>query len=176
MQSVKSRISVVQDDITKIKADAIVNAANNSLSGGGGVDGAIHKAGGKEILKECIEYVSQHGPLSTGNVMMTSGGNLPSKFIIHTAGPVWKGGHSNEEKQLCNSYLNALKMAEEKGLQTIAFPNISTGIYHFPKRLAAAIAYNTVTKFLETNNTIEKVCFVCFDKENFLLYKSFLEV
>src|SRR5437773_5662941 len=167
-----NRIELQQGDITRIRADAIVNAANSSLMGGGGVDGAIHRAGGKKILEECTEYVSKRGRLPTGEAMITSGGNLPAKFVIHTVGPVWNGGRNNEENLLANAYFNSLKLAVEKNLRSIAFPNISTGVYRFPKERAAEIAAKTVSSFLKTNSSVEKVIFICFDEENYKLYEQ----
>jgi len=143
--------------------------------GGGGVDGAIHRAGGKKILEECIEYVSKHGRLPTGEAMFTSGGNLPAKFVIHTVGPVWNGGRNNEAKLLADAYSNSLQLAAENNLRSIAFPNISTGVYHFPRELAAQIAVKTVSSFLEKKPSIEKVIFVCFDEENFKIYQRILK-
>lgn len=169
------RIELLKGDITRISADAVVNAANSSLMGGGGVDGAIHRAGGKKILEECMEYVSKDGRLPTGEAMITSGGNLPAKFVIHTVGPVWNGGRNNEETLLANAYLNTLKLAAEKKLRSIAFPNISTGVYHFPKELAAEIAVKTVSSFLNQNSSVEKVIFVCFDEENYKIYEQALK-
>jgi O-acetyl-ADP-ribose deacetylase (regulator of RNase III) len=170
-----NRIELVQGDITKVRADAIVNAANSSLMGGGGVDGAIHRAGGKKILEECTEYVSKHGRLPTGEAMITSGGNLPAAFVIHTVGPVWNGGRNNEETLLANAYVNSLKLAVEKNLRSIAFPNISTGVYHFPKERAAEIAVKAVSSFLKRNSSVEKVIFVCFDEENYKIYEQALK-
>jgi len=169
-----NQMEVVQGDITKMKVDAIVNAANSSLMGGGGVDGAIHRAGGKVILEECMKYVSKNGRLPTGEAMITSGGNLPAEFVIHTVGPVWNGGRNREEELLSNAYHNSLQLASEKNLKTIAFPNISTGVYHFPKEKAAEIAVRTVKYFLSENSGIEKVYFVCFDEENFVIYQELL--
>jgi O-acetyl-ADP-ribose deacetylase (regulator of RNase III) len=169
-----NRIEVVLGDLTKMKVDAIVNAANSSLMGGGGVDGAIHRAGGKVILEECMKYVSVKGRLSTGEAMITSAGNLPAKFVIHTVGPVWNGGKNHEEKLLAHAYGNSLKLASEKNLKTIAFPNISTGVYHFPKKKAAEIAVETVKYCLVTHSEIEKVYFVCFDEENYKIYEMLL--
>ncbi|QEC45234.1 O-acetyl-ADP-ribose deacetylase [Pseudobacter ginsenosidimutans] len=160
-----------QGDITKIHADAIVNAANSSLLGGGGVDGAIHRAGGPAILEACIRIRNKQGNCKTGGAVITTGGNLPAKFVIHTVGPVWNGGKNNEEVLLASAYLNSLKLAMENGIKSIAFPNISTGIYHFPKAKAAEIAVKTVKDFLKENNGIEKVIFVCFDRENYELYE-----
>ena len=165
-----AQIELLKGDITKINADAIVNAANSSLLGGGGVDGSIHRSGGNEIIKECIEYVSIHGELPTGHAMIASGGNLPSKFVIHTVGPVWNGGNSKERELLKSAYRNSLLLAAEKKLKTIAFPNISTGVYRFPKEEAVVVAIAAVKEFLQENTSIEKVSFVCFDEENYQLY------
>ena len=174
MNNPTNRIFLLQGDITKIEVDAIVNAANSSLMGGGGVDGAIHRAGGPEILDECREIVARHGRCETGQAVITSGGNLPAKFVIHTVGPVWNGDINNEVKLLENAYFNSLKLALYKGLVTIAFPNISSGIYGFPKEKAAEIAIKTVTQFLSVNDQITKVYFVCFDHENYNLYHQLL--
>jgi O-acetyl-ADP-ribose deacetylase (regulator of RNase III) len=170
-----NKVELVQGDITKIKADAIVNAANTSLLGGGGVDGAIHRAGGKAILEECYKIRERQGGCKTGEAVITTGGNLPAKYVIHTVGPVWS--KSNSEKAnalLANAYLNSLKLAVDNNIETIAFPNISTGVYHFPKQQAAEIAVNTVNDFLKNNQQIQKVIFVCFDEENYRLYKTLL--
>lgn len=167
-------IELVQGDITKIKADAIVNAANTSLMGGGGVDGAIHRAGGPEILEDCRKIVARQGGCKTGQAVITTGGKLPAKYVIHTVGPVYNSGKSGEEVLLHSAYLNSLKLAAENDVHAIAFPNISTGIYHFPKDKAAAIAVKTVQDFLADNDVIEKVIFVCFDDENFGLYQELL--
>jgi O-acetyl-ADP-ribose deacetylase len=167
----KTRIEVVKADITKISVDAIVNAANTSLLGGGGVDGAIHKAGGPGIIEECRKIIARQGGCKTGEAVITGAGRLPSRFVIHTVGPVWNGGNKNEENLLASCYANALKLAEENICTTIAFPNISTGIYGFPKEKAAKIAMATVQHFLLTSK-IEKVFFVCFDEENYLLLQQ----
>ncbi|RYF86463.1 MAG: O-acetyl-ADP-ribose deacetylase [Chitinophagaceae bacterium] len=165
------KIEVVQGDITKLKVDAIVNAANSSLMGGGGVDGAIHRAGGPQILEECRKIVARQGGCKTGEAVITSGGNLPAKYVIHTVGPVWNGGKNKERELLANCYRNSLQLAVENGCRTIAFPNISTGIYRFPKDEAAAIAVKSVSDFLLSTEEIDKVVLVCFDEENFLLIK-----
>src|SRR6056297_3443878 len=162
------KIKLVQDDITQMEVDAVVNAANKSLLGGGGVDGAIHSAAGPELLEECK---SLNG-CNTGEAKITKGYNLPAKYVIHTVGPVWNGGKYNEIKLLANCYKNSLELASRQGLETIAFPNISTGVYHFPKDKAADIAISTVEDFLKKNKSIKKVYFVCFDSENFNIYKS----
>jgi O-acetyl-ADP-ribose deacetylase (regulator of RNase III) len=159
-------IEIKKGDITKIKVDAIVNAANSSLMGGGGVDGAIHHAGGPEILEECKKIVAKQGRCPTGQAVITKGGKLPSKYVIHTVGPVWRGGSENEAAKLAECYKNSLKLAVENNCRTIAFPNISTGVYGFPKKEAARIAIKTVRDFLSKSDKIEKVIFVCFDEEN----------
>lgn len=163
-------IELIQGDITKLQVDAIVNAANNSLLGGGGVDGAIHRAGGPEILEECKKI----GGCETGEAVITIAGKLPVKHVIHTVGPVWNGGNHNEDELLRSCYKNALRVAEENGLNTVAFPNISTGVYHFPKKRAADIAIQAVRAFLENDNTVKKVIFVCFDRQNNDLYAEIL--
>ncbi|RYE15822.1 MAG: O-acetyl-ADP-ribose deacetylase [Sphingobacteriales bacterium] len=168
-------IELVKGDITKIEADAIVNAANSSLLGGGGVDGAIHRAGGKAILDECIAIRNRQGGCKTGEAVITTGGNLPAKYVIHTVGPVWNGGKSNEEALLASAYRNSLQLAVENGVKTIAFPNISTGIYHFPKDKAAQIAVGTGRDFLKQHRQIERVVFVCFDEENYKLYEGLVK-
>jgi O-acetyl-ADP-ribose deacetylase (regulator of RNase III) len=167
-------IELIQGDITKIKTDAIVNAANTSLLGGGGVDGAIHKAGGKKILDECQKIRSKQGGCKVGEAVITTAGKLPAKFVIHAVGPVWNNGKSNEEKLLALAYYNSLKVALENQVQSIAFPNISTGIYRFPKQKAAEIAIATVSEFLATTEIIKKVFFICFDSENYYIYSDIL--
>jgi len=153
----------------------MVNAANTSLLGGGGVDGAIHRAGGEAILDECRDIVAKQGGCKVGEAVITTAGNLPSKFVIHTVGPVWNGGHKNEPEKLAACYRNSLQLAVENNCKTIAFPNISTGIYRFPKELAAAIAVTTVLDFLRESTDITQVIFVCFDEENFEFIKRELE-
>lgn len=167
-------LKVIKGDITKIKADAIVNAANSTLLGGGGVDGAIHRAGGKTILEECIKIRERQGGCNTGEAVITTAGNLPAKFVIHTVGPVWYGGTKNEKQLLANAYYNSLQLAKENNVKTIAFPNISTGVYHFPKEEAAQIALNTVKEYISKYPGFEKIIFVCFDEENFLIYEKIL--
>ena len=165
-------ITLVQGDITKIKVDAIVNAANSSLLGGGGVDGAIHRAGGPVILEECLQIRARQGGCKTGEAVITTAGLLPAKYVIHTVGPVWNGGQKGEPALLANCYRNSLQLAVDHGIKTIAFPNISTGIYHFPKPEAASIAIQEVQRFLANDNSLEEVFFVCFDDENYNLYKE----
>ena len=168
----QNKIQLYKGDITKVTFDAIVNAANTSLMGGGGVDGAIHRAGGPAILDDCRKIVARQGGCKVGEAVITTGGRLPAKYVIHTVGPVWNGGKNNEAEKLASCYKNSLLLAVDNNIQTMAFPNISTGIYHYPKDAAAEIAVNTVAAFLKTNNTIEKVIFVCFDEENEALYKQ----
>lgn len=164
-------IEITREDITQLEVDAIVNAANNSLLGGGGVDGAIHDAAGPLLLEECITLDG----CPTGEAKITKGYDLKAKHVIHTVGPVWHGGERNEAQLLESCYRNSLKLAAENSIETIAFPNISTGVYRFPKLLAARIAFRTVRKFLEENRQVKKVLFVTFDEENHQLYKSILE-
>lgn len=166
-------LELLKADITEIQVDAIVNAANTSLLGGGGVDGAIHRKGGKAILDECIQIRNKQGGCKTGEAVITTAGNLPSKYVIHTVGPVWNGDKEEKSKLLANCYKNSLNLAIQNGIKTIAFPNISTGIYHFPKDKAAEIAVRTVKDF-ERISEIEKVIFICFDDENYQIYKSIL--
>jgi len=174
MKDAVTRMHVIRGDITRQKVDAIVNAANSSLMGGGGVDGAIHRAGGPTILEQCKTIVAKQGSCPAGEAVITTGGNLPARFVIHTVGPVWQGGKGNEAAKLSNCYKNSLSLAVENNLQTIAFPNISTGVYGYPKQEAAEIALHTVREFMETNSSITEVDFVCFDDENFQLYQSLL--
>jgi O-acetyl-ADP-ribose deacetylase (regulator of RNase III) len=160
-------IKIIQGDITKVKVDVIVNAANTSLLGGGGVDGAIHRAGGYEILEQCKIIVSNQGGCDVGKAVITTAGKLPSKFVIHTVGPVWKGGNENEDKLLFDAYFNSLLLANANQSQSIAFPNISTGVYHFPKERAAKIALNAINEFFKNSSTITEIFIVCFDDENY---------
>jgi len=171
-----AKIDIILGDITKLQIDAIVNAANSSLLGGGGVDGAIHAVGGPQILEDCKEVISRAGECKTGNAVITRAGNLPAMFVIHTVGPIWDGGDFGEPEKLRNCYINSLKLAIKKGIKTISFPGISTGVYGYPKPLAAEVAVQTVLKFLADNETIEKVVFVCFDEESFFIYQKLLGV
>lgn len=166
-------ISVFKGDITEIEVDAIVNAANTSLLGGGGVDGAIHRKGGNQILAECVAIRNKQGGCKTGEAVITSAGELKSKFVIHTVGPVWNGDKDQKKIALANCYENSLKIAIEMEIKSIAFPNISTGIYHFPKDKAAEIAINTIQKF-QQKDKIDKLIFVCFDEDNYNIYKKLL--
>ena len=165
------KIELIKADITKIKVDAIVNAANSSLMGGSGVDGAIHRAGGPAILEECRKIIAKQGSCKTGEAVVTTAGNLPAKYVIHTVGPVWNGGKRNEVELLAACYKHSLQLALQYKLSSIAFPNISTGVYGFPKKQAAEIAIDTVTEFLKQNDFLDKVYFVCFDEENYQLYR-----
>ena len=167
------KIELIKGDITKIQADVIVNAANSSLLGGGGVDGAIHRAGGKQILDECIKIRNRQGKCKTGDAVVTTSGNLSAKYVIHTVGPVWNDNEEKGSKLLANCYKNSLKLAESLNVKTIAFPNISTGVYRFPKELAGKIAVDEVKNF--KSEVIEKIIFVCFDDENEEIYKKLLE-
>ncbi len=161
-------IELVKGDITKMEVGAIVNAANKTLLGGGGVDGAIHRAAGPELLNECKTL----NGCETGEAKITRSYLLPAKYIIHTVGPVWYNGSNNEPELLANCYKNCLQIALEKKIDTIAFPNISTGVYRFPKVMAAGIAIRTVNNFLKQNKKIKNVYFVCFDDENYDIYKE----
>lgn len=165
-----NKIGIIHGDITTIKVDAIVNAANNSLLGGGGVDGAIHKAAGRELLAECRTLGGCH----TGEAKITKGYNLPASFVIHTVGPVWQGGKANEDKLLASCYRNSLQLAVENGIKTIAFPSISTGAYHFPLKRAARTAMLEIMNFLEMDKSLDKVFIVCFEEETFEAYEMVL--
>lgn len=166
----RTEIDLVKGDITAITVDVIVNAANRTLLGGGGVDGAIHRAAGPELLRECAAL----GGCVTAEAKITKGYNLPAKYIIHTAGPVWHGGKSGEEKLLADCYRNALILAKKNNLKSIAFPAISTGVYRFPVELAAEIALKTTRDFLKENpGVLEKVVFVLFSDENLGIYRRF---
>lgn len=175
MTDAKGKITVLHGDITKVNVDAIVNAANSSLMGGGGVDGAIHRAGGPAILEDCRKIVARQGGCPTGEAVITTGGSLPAKHVIHTVGPVWNGGHKKEAEQLAACYRNSLQLAANNQLHTIAFPNISTGIYRFPKDEAARIAVTTIRDFLAEHEEIGEVMLVCFDDENLYYTKQALQ-
>jgi len=171
----QAKVSIIKGDITKQETDAIVNAANSSLMGGGGVDGAIHRAGGPAILEECKQIVARQGRLPTGKAVITTGGNLKAKFVIHTVGPVWYGGSQGEPELLASAYRESLKVAAENNLSSISFPSISTGAYGYPVDKAAEVAVKTVKAFLEESNTsIKEVVFVLFDSATFKSYSSAL--
>lgn len=167
-------IKLIKGDITEAPVDVIVNAANSALRGGGGVDGAIHRAAGPIIVEECKAWVKENGELPTGKAIFTSAGKLSHKGIIHTVGPVWEGGTANEDQLLAECYINALHLAFERDFKSIAFPNISTGVYGFPKSDAADVAICTVQNYLGSRKKQMKVIFVCFDEENYEIYKSIL--
>ncbi len=167
-------INLIKGDITKIKCDVIVNAANSSLLGGSGVDGAIHRAGGKKILEECQKIRNKQGGCKVGNAVITGGGNLFADKIIHAVGPNWSGGNNNEEDLLKKTYESCFKLAKDNNLKKIAFPNISTGIYKFPKKRAAEIAIEITLKYIN-KFSIESVIFVCFEEENYSIYKNLLK-
>ena len=173
----KTKISVIEGDITKQTTDAIVNAANSGLMGGGGVDGAIHRAGGPAILEACRKIVARQGRLPTGKAVITTGGNLKAKYVIHTVGPIWHGGSRNEAELLRSAYNECLKLATENKLTGISFPSISTGAYGYPVDEAAKIAVNTVVSFLKEQATsLKDVVFVLFDSRTYQSYSSALQV
>ncbi|MGM9891692.1 O-acetyl-ADP-ribose deacetylase [Limosilactobacillus sp.] len=165
------KIKVTEGDITKVKVDAIVNAANTTLMGGGGVDGAIHRAAGPALYAACEKF----GGCPTGEARITSGFNLPAKYIIHTPGPVWHGGQHGEDQLLANSYHNSLELADRNGCSTVAFPSISTGVYSFPLKRAARIAIHTIQEFLPTARHVEEVTMVCFDPVTARAYQEALK-
>ncbi|HEY8500139.1 MAG TPA: O-acetyl-ADP-ribose deacetylase [Clostridia bacterium] len=162
------RIDIILGDITKVNADAIVNAANRTLLGGGGVDGAIHRAAGRELLKECLKL----GGCETGEAKITKGYKLPAKYVIHTVGPIWRDGKKDEDLLLASCYRNSLRLAVDNGMKTIAFPSISTGAYRFPLKRAAEIAMREISAFLKENNSIDKVYMVCFDERTKQAYEE----
>ena len=168
--SAKERISVIEGDITKLDVDAIVNAANNSLLGGGGVDGAIHYAAGPQLVEECAKL----GGCPTGEAKLTKGYRLPARHVIHTVGPIWRGGNNGEPEKLANCYRNSMQIAADNGFATIAFPAISTGVYGYPLQEAAQIAINQVIECLNEMPSIKKVIFVLFGRKNFDIYTDIL--
>ena len=171
----RTRLSIVQGDITRQTADAIVNAANSSLMGGGGVDGAIHRAGGPAILEECKQIVSRQGRLPTGEAVITTGGNLRASYVIHTVGPIWRGGTEGEAELLASAYRESLKLATEQGLGSIAFPSISTGAYGYPVGEAAEVALAAVIAFLRGDTSLTEVTFVLFDADTLSSYGKALD-
>lgn len=168
--SVKERISIIEGDITKLAVDAIVNAANNSLLGGGGVDGAIHRAAGPKLLDECITL----NGCETGDAKITGGYNLPARHVIHTVGPIWRGGNNGESEKLASCYRKSMEVAVANGVQTIAFPAISTGVYGYPLEEAAQIAVSQVVECLNEMPSIKNVTFVLFGAKNYDIYKAIL--
>ena len=176
MNTVKPSVilSVIKGDITEQNVDIIVNAANSSLLGGGGVDGAIHRKGGQAILDECRQIRAKQGKCDTGQAVITTAGSLPAQYVIHTVGPVWQGGEHGERELLASCYVQSLKLAVANHAKTIAFPNISTGAYRFPKALACDVALQAVQAFINHQQTgkLAEIRFVCFDDENFGLYQD----
>lgn len=168
------RIELVRGDITTLEVDAIVNAANSELMGGGGVDGAIHHAAGPKLLEECLKIKERQDGCPPGEAVITSGANLKAKFVIHAVGPIWTDGNANEDHLLAKAYRNSLELAVSNSVKTIAFPNISTDIYGFPKKRAAEIAIREVKDFLSNDDTFQRVIFCCYDEENYNLYDQIL--
>ncbi len=167
----KAKLGLIQGDITRQATDAIVNAANSGLMGGGGVDGAIHRAGGPAILDECRQIVARIGRLPTGKAVITTGGNLKAKYVIHTVGPVWHGGNRGEAELLASAYSESLKLAAERKLRSVAFPSISTGVYSYPVAEAAKVALDTVIFFLRNESTsLQRVLFVLYDSNTYQTY------
>ena len=166
-----AQFSIIKGDIVKVKADAIVNAANTSLLGGGGVDGAIHRAAGKELLKECETL----NGCATGEAKITKGYKLKARYVIHTPGPIWRGGNKGEAELLAACYRNALKLAAERGIKTIAFPSISTGVYRFPLEKASKIAIKEIKGFLAGDDRLDEVVMVCYEDNVYKAYKEALE-
>ena len=173
----QSRILVATGDITKVNVNAVVNAANESLLGGGGVDGAIHAAGGPAILAECQDIRRRRYPhgLPTGKAVVTTGGDLPAGYVIHTVGPVWRGGGSDEEQLLTDAYSNSLKLATETGISTVAFPAISTGVFGYPKDKASRVAYTTIRDYLRKHSLPRVVHLVFFSKKDMELFEDSIQ-
>lgn len=169
----KAKLGLIQGDITRQETDAIVNAANSGLMGGGGVDGAIHRAGGPAILDECRQIIARIGRLPTGKAVITTGGNLKARYVIHTVGPVWHGGNRGEAELLASAYRESLKLAAERKLKSVAFPSISTGVYGYPVAEAAKGALETVTSFLRDESTsLQQVFFVLYDSNTYQTYAA----
>lgn len=171
----KARLSLIQGDITRQATDAIVNAANSSLMGGGGVDGAIHRAGGPAILEECKKIRAERGPLPTGQAVITTGGKLKAQYVIHTVGPIWGGGTRGEPELLASAYRESLQLAAERRLKSVSFPSISTGAYGYPVDEAAEVAMASVIAFLGEETSIQEVTFVLFDSHTYAAYSRALE-
>lgn len=170
-----SLLSLIQGDITQQDTEAIVNAANSGLLGGGGVDGAIHRAGGPIILQECKAIRAKQGQCPTGEAVLTTGGNLKARFVVHAVGPVWQGGASDEDALLRNAYWNSLRLAVENNIRTIAFPSISTGVYGFPIERASRIAFETVKMFVQKYQSIQEVRFIVFSRNDFDIYRPLFQ-
>lgn len=170
-----SKLSLLRGDITKVEVDAIVNAANSGLRGGGGVDGAIHRAGGPIILKECDAIRERQGGCPTGEAVITSAGSMPARNVIHTVGPIWRGGKFEEARLLADCYRNSLKLALQNDLTTVAFPCISTGVYGYPPEEAAPLAIDTVRSFCSSHEQIQEVIFVVFSESDERLYGELLK-
>ncbi len=171
-----TKLSLIQGDITRQDTDAIVNAANSGLMGGGGVDGAIHRAGGPAILEDCKKIVARIGRLPAGQAVFTTGGKMKTRHVIHTVGPVWHGGERGEPETLASAYRESLKLAVENGLKTVSFPSISTGVYGYPIDKAARVALGTVAAFLNSkDNNLEEVVFVLFDSRTLEAYEKALQ-
>lgn len=169
-----NRMRIIRGDITRLQVGAIVNAANSSLMGGGGVDGAIHRAAGPALLAACRAVVARQGECPAGEAVITEAGNLNARAVIHTVGPIWRGGTQDEARLLANAYRNSLLLARENQIESVAFPSISTGIYGYPKEQAARIAFTTVVETLQQNEWPRQVWFVCFDEQTFALYERLL--
>jgi O-acetyl-ADP-ribose deacetylase len=170
----ETRVSLELTDITKLAVDAIVNAANPYLAGGGGVDGAIHTAGGPAILKECRAIIERIGRLEPGKAVITTGGRLPAKHVIHTVGPIWRGGRSNEPKVLASAYGESLALADKMVLTSLAFPSISTGVYGYPVPEAAGVALGTVAEFLSHPTSLRQIVFALFSRDVLEIYTAAL--
>ncbi|MFD1803102.1 O-acetyl-ADP-ribose deacetylase [Mixta tenebrionis] len=168
----QQRLRIMHGDITRLQVDAIVNAANSSLLGGGGVDGAIHRAAGPALLAECRRLAASQGGCATGEAVVTGAGNLPARAVIHTVGPVWRGGEQGEAELLASAWRNSLRLAAEHRFATVAFPAISTGIYGYPKAEAAAIALRTIAAFFQQHDYPQQVWLVCFDQQMYRLYQQ----
>lgn len=171
----KTKLILLQGDITRQETDAIVNAANSGLMGGGGVDGAIHRAGGRAILEDCKKIVAERGRLPAGQAVITTGGNLKARYVIHTVGPVWHGGKSGEPETLASAYRESLKLAVENNLKSVSFPSISTGVYSYPLPEASRVALGAVIDFLNKDTSLEEVVFVLFDSGTFNAYSQALK-
>ncbi|MFC1924617.1 O-acetyl-ADP-ribose deacetylase [Chloroflexota bacterium] len=171
----KTKLILLQGDITKQETDAIVNAANSGLMGGGGVDGAIHRAGGPAILEDCKKIVAKQGRLPAGQAVITTGGNLKARHVIHTVGPVWHGGKSGEPETLASAYRESLRLAVENNLKSVSFPSISTGVYSYPISEASQVALEAVVEFLKKDTSLDDVAFVLFDSRTFDAYSQSLE-